>query len=269
MDSLWAQKEAQIQPLLPAKMLVVVGSYSGNDDLTVDQAAADAILVALFPKRWKEACTLNVSAKTVTASVGACDAEIMPLLYKDDVLVDDTLYTFTAGTGVFLFADAPASGTYTATFVKHIYGAKVAEYDSSFPNKTQDIMAFGAIDAVYSSTQYEDSKHTVKVSGTHDVSKLRRKYPTADIEKAFYGSQWSATTAAENEFKRNSNPFFVAVIWWNPDATTGQVEVKQVVYYKCTLNKAIGPIPDGMDNPAKFEADAVALYSRTKTIIKS
>jgi hypothetical protein len=269
MDQLFAQKEDQIQPLLPSKFLVVVGNYEGNDDLTVDKEAADTVLDALFPNRWKEACTPDYSAKTVTASVGACDESITPYLYCDDVLVDEDLYAFTAATGVFLFDATPATGTYTATFVKNIFGASVATPDSNFPNKTVDIKAFGTINPVYSSTQYEDTKHTIKISGTFDVSMLRRTNPIADLEKAFYGDQWSAVSEAENEPARNTDPFFVSCIWWTPDATTGQLEVKMLTYYKCTLNKPIIPIPDGTDNAAKWEADAVSLYCRSKDIHKS
>jgi hypothetical protein len=77
-----------------------------------------------------------------------------------------------------------------------------------------------------------------------------------------YGAQWSAVSEVENTPARNTNPFFVAVIWWDPDAETGQLEWKKLVYYKCTLNKFLGPVPDGTDNAAKFELDAVSKYCR-------
>jgi hypothetical protein len=263
MDQLFAQKEDQIQPLMAAQMMVVVGSYTGNSDLTTDKANADTVLDKLFPDRWKESCSLNISGKTVTASGGPCDAAIAsPYLYKDDILVDDGLYTFAPGTGIFTFAATPAAGTYTATFVKNIFGANVADPTSDFPNATKDIKAFGAIDPVYSTTEYQDTKHAIKVSGTFDVSALRRTNPIADLEKAVYGSQWSAVSEVENTPARNTNPFFVAIIWWYPEAESDQLEWKKLVYYKCTLNKFIGPMPDGTDNPAKFEVDAVSIYNR-------
>ena len=264
MDQLMAQKEDQIQPLLPGKFLVIVGSYTGNDDLTTDKGNADTELAKLFPKRWKETATPNVSANTATLIGGAFDAAIIPLVYKNDVLLAEDDYTFVAGTGVFSAFDPVLIGgdTVTVTLVKHIFGANVAEPDSQFPNKTTDIKAFGTIDPIYSSTQYEDTKHTIKVNGTFDVSILRRKYPVADLEKALYGSQWDEDSDAENEPKRNTNPFFVACIWWTPDASVDQMEVKKLIYYKCTLNKAVIPKPDGTENPAKYEIDAVSLYCR-------
>lgn len=269
MDQLFAQKEGQIQPLRAAMFLVVVGSYTGNDDLTIDKTNADTELAKLFPNRHKEACTENVSAKTATLSGGAFDAAITPYVYRNDVLCDEDEYTFVAGTGVFTFSTLAADDVITVTLVKNIYGANLFEPDSSFPNTVKDVKAFGAIDPVYSTTEYQDTEHTIKVSGTFDISALRRTYPTADLEKAIYGSQWDETSDAENEPARNSNPFFVAGIWWFPDAEADQIEVKKLIYYKCTLNKAVIPIPDGTDNAAKFEIDAVSLYNRTVNTIAS
>jgi len=269
MDQLFAQKEGQLQPLMPGKFLVVIGSYTGSDDLTTDKENADTVLAALFPNRWKESCTLDISAKTVTASGGACDTTIIPFLYKDDVLVSEELYTFTAATGVFLFAATPATGTYTVTFVKNIFGANIYEPTSDFPNVTKDIKAFGAIDPVYSTIEYQDTKHGIKVSGSFDVAAARRKYAAAELEKAIYGSQWDEDSAAENTPARNTNPFFVAGIWWDPDAESGQLEIKKLIYYKCTLNKAVIPMPDGTDNQAKYELDAVSIYNRSVNTLKS
>jgi hypothetical protein len=269
MDQLWAQEEGQIQPLRAGMFCVVIGSYTGNDDLTIDKAAADAEIAKLFPNRWKESCTENVSAKTATLSGGAFDAAITPYVYRDDVLCAESEYTFVAGTGVFTFTTLGAGEVITVTLVKNIFGANLFEPDSSFPNTVKDIKAFGAIDPVYSTTEYQDTEHTIKVSGTFDISSLRRTYPTADLEKAIYGAQWDATSDVENTPARNTNPFFVAGIWWYPDATSGQVQVKKLIYYKCTLNKAVIPIPDGTDNAAKFEIDAVSLYNRTVNTLVS
>jgi hypothetical protein len=249
--------------------IVVVGSYEGNDDVSVDKTNADTVLAALFPNRWKEDCTLNVSAKTVTASGGACDAKIIPFLYLDDVLVDEDLYTFTPGTGVFLFDATPASGTYTATFVRNIYGANIFTPDTAHPNTMKDVKAFGTIDPVYSTLEYQNTTHAVTVSGTFDVANARRKYAASDLEKSFYGDQWDEDSDAENEPKRNTDPFFVAGIWWYPDAEAGQLEIKKLVYYKCTLNKPIIPIPAGTDDPAGFTASAVSMYNRSVNTLAS
>jgi len=269
MRQLFSQGEMDAVGLLPGKLLVVVGSYSGNDDLAVDKAAADAVLDAYFPARWKEACTSVTSSKTVTASGGACDHAIIPFLYCDDVIVSPSLYTFNYATGVFTFDATQATGTYTATFVKMIFGGNTSTPESSFPNTTEDVMGYGTDDPIYSSTKYDANKHSIKVSGMYDVGTTYRQYGAVDLMKSFYGSQFDETSDVAFELKRNNNPFFVAHIWWNPDATAGQLEIKKIIHYGCTLNKSLTPMPDGTGGPAKFEADAVSLYAYEVNTIKS
>lgn len=263
MAELFAQHEEDIVTLNAENCLVVIGSYTGSSDLTTDKTNADAVLNALFPGRFKEAATVNASANTATLTGGAFNSELVPLVYKNDILLDEADYSFVAGTGVFsAFSPALTGGdTVTVTLAKFVYGVNAVEPVADFPVEVKDVKAFGTTAYVYRTTSYGDSKYSINVKGIYDARSLRRKYAANELQKALYGSQWDETSDAENAIERNSNPFVAALIWWYPDATTGDLTIEKVIFYKCTLNKGIFPKPDGTDNAASFEVDASSLYA--------
>lgn len=266
MDQLFDQQELTIQPIGYPMQLLVIGDYEGSTDKDVDKANANTVLALLFPKRWKESATVDVSANTATLTSGF-DSRIVPLVYKNGTLIDESTYSFVASTGVFSAFNPTLTGidVITVTLVKNIFGAKAPEISSDFPSTTTDITGLGTIDPIYTSIKYEDTKHTLTVKGTFDIRKLRRKYPTVDLEKAVFGADW--TSGGTNELKRNPNPFFVAWIYWHPEATTGELEVKKIVSYHCSLQKPVIPMPKD-DGAAEYEINAVALYRDSIDTIK-
>jgi hypothetical protein len=258
MEQLFGQNELTIEPILTQLELMVIGSYEGSTDQVSDKAAADAVLAALFPNRWQESGVMNVSALTFTLTKGAFDSRIVPLVYQGGILMDPSLYSFVPGTGVFTFLSLP-TGPITVTLVKNIFGAMAPDLTSDFPNKNLDITGLGAIDPIYSGIQFDPLKSGVKVKGTFDIRVTRRDNPTCDLEMAIYGDQWVPNS--DNRMIRNSNPFFIAWIYWNPDAAAGELQVKKVVHYGCILNKGVYPIPKDDGKPSEFEIDAISLYS--------
>jgi len=268
--ALFAQHELDIVPLRPEDCIVVIGSYTGSTDLSTDKSNADAELAALFPARFKQACTETVSSNIAVLSRGAYDSDITALVYKNDVLLDSSTYTATAGTGTFS-AFSPALGggdAITATLVRLAYGMQSLEYDADFPVDTVEIKSAGTREYIYKSTTPGDSKFTLTVNGAYDIRKLRRTTPGNELEKSVFGSQWVATSATANAVARNTNPFFVAVIWWYPSATSGEVTLEKVIFYKCDLTKGLMPTFDGIENEAKYNIEAEATYVyRIKTLV--
>jgi len=267
--ALFDQHENDIVTLKQEDCLVVIGSYTGNGDLTTDKAAADAVLAALFPGRFKEACTVNASANTATATNGAYSTELVPMVYKNGTLLDTSEYTATPGTGVFsaFTPPLPGSDVITVTLAKFVPGVQTVEPVADLPVKVADVKAFGSNAYVYRTTSNDDDKYTVNIKGAYDRKLLRRKYGPSDIEKSIFGAQWNANSGIANQIGRNSNPFFVAIIWWYPDATTGELVMEKLIFYKCTLNKAVFPKPEGTDKEASYEIDATAIYVyRVKTL---
>jgi hypothetical protein len=263
MAQLFAQHEADIVTLPPENSLIIIGNYTGSTDLATDKINADTEFAKLFPGRYKEETTENVSANTATLSGGAFDTALIPIVYKNDILLDEADYTFVAGTGVFSAFDPVLTGddAITVTLVKQVFGAQSVASDADFPIKITDVKAIGTSDYVYRTTTYEDKKYTVNVKGAYDVRELRRTNPGNELQKAIFGAQWDATSAAANEITRNTNPFFVAIIWWFPDAASGEVEIEKTIFYGCKLTKGLNPHHEGTDKEASFDISAEALYA--------
>lgn len=270
MAQLFGQHEADIVTLPPENSIIIIGSYTGSTDLATDKINADTELAKLFSGRYKESCTENVSANTATASLGAFDTALVPMVYKNDILLDEADYTFVAGTGVFsAFSPVLTGGdAVTVTLVKQLFGAQSITSDADFPIKISDVKAIGTTEYVYRTTTYDDTKYTVAVKGAYDVRSLRRTNPANELQKAVFGAQWDATSGAANAIARNTNPFFVAVIWWFPDAGSGELSMEKEIYYGCKLTKGLHPHHEGTDKEASFDLNAEALYAyQSKTLV--
>lgn len=260
---LFPQHENDIVTLQQEDAVVVIGSYTGNGDYALDKIAADTVLAALFPDRYLEVATVVVSSNTATLVGGAYSSELVPMVYKNGTLLATTEYTEDPTTGRFHTFTTPLGGAdaITVTLAKFCPGVNAVEQVVDFPQKVTDVKAFGSNVYVYRTTSSEDDKYTINIKGAFDRKITRRKYGASDLAKALYGSQWSASSGVANQYSRNTNPFFVAVIWWYPSAATGEVKMVKNIFYKCTLQKAMMPKPEGTDKEASFEIDALALYA--------
>ena len=145
-------------------------------------------------------------------------------------------------------------------------GVDTIDPKADTPSKMDETKGFGTIAYIYRTMTYDTAKFSLSVKGAFDVKSRRRKYPARQLEKSLYGSQWNNSGA--NELAQNTNPIVIALIWWMPDAVTGDIITKKVIWYGGTLQNPVFPKPV-MGKPAQYDISLECLYAYEETVLKS